>query len=642
MTNWFFFYFLVLCLSYPVLGDSITEKCEALSNNEQVCNKPHNSFPTNLNAKSTDLFMRWSWFYDKAHARKNILEAEFNNSASLYRYLRDGFVESDESRSWYEEKFSKIQIDFENLRILVKEIEKASYQLNQCFRLCGPSGRREKEETLNKLQQLKMVLLAKSPILASSDIEEIVSSDNVKEDGFKNALINSYRTYLRELKAQVKSIQLQFDEEERQLNFARSSPTKATKKREDYFFSLIEDSKGINDLKSELISQIDWTLEFSTSSNVELSCKLYLENLDYIKSQETKALVTDIGLVALPLIAGPAFRLGAIGLRASGLAKWGMRDELYASISKSLTGTISSGFFLGELYKISINKNQCSRSLSDFIQNGRDVDYQKYTECNDAVSDSVLMLAAESAFTSVSSVHGALKSFKISNSFDKGKTLFNVKNADEFNYYLETKSLDSETFGDAGIKLSTEKGDYFVLNLNGPQDEVKIIGENYWEYVSKTYKKRLNLSDKEIDSFIESSNKMSVRTTLLVSTPHGKKNIFRGGVALVTSKNSNELMPFEKATGIRVKRGPGESTAEIVRLTVDEKIGDKRLSDELVSQVLATIKARPGMKKVYVYTSKSHQRLYQRMLKKQKIHSEVLHDLERDVVLEIDVETFLN
>ena len=464
----------------------------------------------------------------------------------------------------------------------------------------------------------------------------LLSSD--KE--FKNTLGESYSSYLIAIKDQIKSLDDEFGKQAKQLDFIRSSPSKGKEVRSNYFLDMLEGSSAMTPLKSELISEIDWHSEIQNSNNPSLSCELYKKNREYIKSQKNKEIITEVGLVVLPLIAGPAFRVGAWGLRASGLVKWGMRDELYINATRAISASSSSGVFVNELYRTVATSEKCSNSLNSFIEKSKQIDYQKYMQCNENLSNQVLLLALESAFVSGSGVVSALKTIELSRSYKKGETLFNVRNSDELHYYLETKSLDSDTFGDAGLKLTTKKGDYFVLNLNGPQSEVKDLSDNYWNYVADTYKKRLNLSDAEINGFIESSAKMSDRTTLIVSTPHNSRNTFRGGVALVSSKKADDLMPFEKATGINVKRVPGEKVGEIVRLTVSEKRGDRKLTNELVEQVISSIKGQDDMKKAYIYTSKSHQRLYQRMLKKLNIKATQINDLDRDVILELDVSDF--
>jgi hypothetical protein len=103
----------------------------------------------------------------------------------------------------------------------------------------------------------------------------------------------------------------------------------------------------------------------------------------------------------------------------------------------------------------------------------------------------------------------------------------------------------------------------------------------------------------------------------------------------VTSQKAEELLPLEKATGIKLGRENGK-VAEIVRLTsVSED--NPHLMQDLLKQLAAVSKADPELKKMYVYTSRVHARLYKRFGLPYK---EVARPVERDVVIEIDAKAF--
>lgn len=135
----------------------------------------------------------------------------------------------------------------------------------------------------------------------------------------------------------------------------------------------------------------------------------------------------------------------------------------------------------------------------------------------------------------------------------------------------------------------------------------------YLEHLGETYLKRLNFSEKEIKDFIASSKEMRERTYLITSSAKAplKASEFYGGVGTVISRKSQDLLPLEKATGIKVDRSKG-GVAEIVRLTA-QNADAKNLSRDLIDSVLEVLKNEKNIQTIYVYTSKAHARLYKSM-----------------------------
>lgn len=161
--------------------------------------------------------------------------------------------------------------------------------------------------------------------------------------------------------------------------------------------------------------------------------------------------------------------------------------------------------------------------------------------------------------------------------------------------------------------------------------ELESISGSYWEYVANIYRKRLNLSEEEIKSFIESSKQVESRTHLIVATKGAPKDkVFEGGVAMVRSSKAKDLLPLEKATGLRLPRPKG-NIAEIVRLTAEE---NPNLMKELIQDISKLTKLDKNLKTLYVYTSNIHLRLYRKM---GIPHEVIAKPVERDVVIKIDV-----
>lgn len=95
-----------------------------------------------------------------------ILKAEVQDNSGMFCFLRQNFVESDENIDWYNQKFAKIRADFDNLKTILDEINRTTKRLNLCYKLCSASTSIQKEDELQRLLQLKVIILTNNPILA--------------------------------------------------------------------------------------------------------------------------------------------------------------------------------------------------------------------------------------------------------------------------------------------------------------------------------------------------------------------------------------------------------------------------------------------------------------------------------------------
>ncbi len=625
---------ILLVLSFNIHAD-IEGICssEKVKENQCLGEGVESSLPDVLNI---DSFKRWRWLQEMAAKKRDFLQAEIDNNKGMLRFLRDSFVEDTENRDWYQSEFSQIKEDYKTLRSISKQIDIVSKKLNMCFKVCTPSMQIENEEHLRKLQELKMTLLSARPILAGPEIEEMVLEPDFNEDKFNEKLISTYVDYLSATQESIKEINDNFSVSMRNFDFANESRDEIREERLENFVKNLNGEFELNDVSSDLLSSIDWDTEVNDSDNTNEACFFFNENKNYIRNKRNTDLAVEVAMFTAPFVVGPMFRLGVWGLKGAKLLKWGMREELYANITKASAGAISGAYFVKDGLNISEKKEECREQLGQFVASKNRTHYQKYIECNEDLNRDILLLSAETSLVGFSSAKSIVEAIKVNKGFQRNSSLYLVKDMEELNFIASSKKMDNETFGEAGFKLSVDKGDYYILNLNGPKKEVSDLSSSYWGFVSDTYRKRLNLTDQEVKDFIKSSKEMENRTTLLVSTEKGKKENLRGGLAFVDSKNTSELLPFEKATGITVKREKGKKVGEIVRFTVDEKLGDRKLSDELIGQLTSYFQSQDKLDKVYIYTSKSHYRLYQRLLKKMGLEHKMTHDLDRDVVLEID------
>jgi hypothetical protein len=214
-----------------------------------------------------------------------------------------------------------------------------------------------------------------------------------------------------------------------------------------------------------------------------------------------------------------------------------------------------------------------------------------------------------------------------------------VKSANEISGYIYKNGLDELKKGQVGLEFATkDSGVFSIMDLSAiaksSNSTVQKIPEDYWRYVGNIYSERLNLTKDEIESFIKSSVEMSPRTKLVLNTeksPLTGNMKINGGVGIVQAQKTQELLPLEKATGIRIDKKPNEKIVEIVRLTVGKDVEAEKMSTALITQATSLIVQDKSISRVFIFTSKVHARLYKRM----GIPVDKIKDIDkRDVVIE--------
>ncbi len=238
---------------------------------------------------------------------------------------------------------------------------------------------------------------------------------------------------------------------------------------------------------------------------------------------------------------------------------------------------------------------------------------------------------------------GAFKSFKKGASFFKKSDVPFLQNI--------KKSPIIKSFKDQRdnyvIKIDLRK----TIKEDETSQKAKNFANEYWDFTGNYYKKRLDLKPDEIQLFIKSSYEMNPRTLLIANIGNSRNEIdFKGGIATVFSKNQSENLPLEKSLGIKIPRGPPEtSIAEIVRFTANDP-ENKNLSKDLLKSLSSHFESSKDVNKIYVFTSKIHHRLYERLKIKHKVLSEndvkILEEgkwnKDRDIIMEITREDFVS
>lgn len=624
-------------------ANEILKKCnEGKKDFNGSCIKNLPTLPLPTDKGGLEVFAKWAWLKQKLEESTSILDAQINSDKDLLRFYRDDFVEKDFSRQWYDEHFAQTKKDYFDLRFVISQINILVFQVNSCYKYCSAYTRVEKEKELERLNALKLVLLARNPILASKEIEDSIMENDLLQDDkkFKKILASSYSQYLSNLDQQRSSANRFLDKENDQYEFLVNSRPATQASRQEYFMDLLKDRNFVDsDFISNFLSDLDWSSEIDDPVFGSVACNFYEKNDSY----QTKKLIKDIGsevaMFIAPFAMGPVSRLGIWGLRGAGLVKWGIRGAEAQRIVQSSTAALSGFYFLDNALSINELRKECNEHLTSFIKERQKSEYETYVRCHNDIDDKLTMAVVESSvmgFESIKNIKGTLNFFR---NYDRKNNILKVKNIDELNHFLSKNPLNGDKFDESGFVFkSPEEGNFYALNLSHSKKspDLKFLGDDYWNFVSEVYSRRLKLESNEIKDFIKSSKEMAYRTTLMVNTDAKVAGKFKGGVAFVTSTSHSQKMPLEKALDFEVKREKGKRVAEIVRLTVDEKLGANALADKFVAQLISTIKGEKDISKVYVFTSKVHARLYRKF----GVPLKEIHKTDRDVVLEIDVASF--
>ena len=578
---------------------------------------------------------KWTWLNNKLEDHKALLKAELDTNKDFFRFIRDGKTPKEENIQWYENQYKNLESDFNFLSKVLERLNRVTFQLNNCY-ACTAYWRIEAEKEQQSLQRLKLSLLAKNPIFGAPEFETI-ANDDFNEKRFKESFVTATSDYLTNLQRGILETENYAGEANRQYEFIISSRPQVAKVGQEKFIELAKDRTGLNDkFLSRILSGLDWSDESSDPIFGSIACHYYNENKKFVRNNEVKDLALDGTMIVAPFLLGPTFRLGAWGLRGAGLLKWGVRSEIYESAVSAGMKSLSAVYFANNLTELKEAREECSNLFRDFNITKNKQHYLAYKDCEDSFENSLALSLVEAGVSSFSTFKALQKAIPKVKNYNFSNNLYEVKSLDDLGDKLLSYPLNGKSVSESGFRFrSSGEGDFFALNLShaNTKEPFQKLSSNYWNYVSDVYSKRLNLGDDEIKSFIKSSKEMAPRTTLVVNTKKGSNSEFRGGVAVVTSGKKADLMPFEKATQFKVPRTDGKRVAEIVRLTVDDTIKDKNLSKKLLSTLFSSIKAEGNIDKVYVFTSKKHQVLYKRL----RIPMKEIKDLDRDVVLEIDI-----
>lgn len=599
----FLFLFLFSAFSRSVFADSVfCEACKIESNLSDIGDVAYKSAAVD----------RYRSLRRDANLIRNTNAIKFEEHSQYFRELRD-----KQTSKKTEEFLEKFTADLNALSEAVTGLTSLAQSLTKI----PPQMRVEFEDKVRSLQKIKIGLLLKQPLLADSKIRNFLQAKAAKQDFEAVPADEALRLAQQALQTNV----LYLQNEHRELTDFLDDD-----KKPEITGRLEEDSKNYNRYLANLPQKFPEAAEnlvLYKSSHVESLneyekrdyCQYETALYDKKKWQSRIKFTADAALVGASFAAGPLGRGLALatGLGRAKLLEWGIS-------AASETYLISSSF---ADYNNSLNI--CKGQFATFTQEPNPTALRNLSDCQDQLSSQLIS-------SSIASAGGSLpllaKAIKI-------KSLVRVDTIPDTS--AELTATHSMLRHHGAVTYSKQTGDYTIFDLGrkdlAEKQRLNTLSENYLGFVTQEYKKRLNLREAEVDSFIETSKAFKDRTTYIVSTKAkagaSAQDEIQGGVGLVTSTKPVDLLPLEKATGLRIDRSEG-GVAEIVRLTTARN-SPPGVASELLDQVSQLILTNPSLQTIYIYTSTAHARLYKRygiFVKEDRALPN-----GRDVLLKIDV-----
>lgn len=481
------------------------------------------------------------------------------------------------------------------------EIAFSKARLEMCYRgYCSPGKRVELEDENKKLIRLRSEMLVLAPWWVSEEFAELSEVNTpVSDQKLKKVLISSMTNFFRQssaLTAQANAVHIH---------------SQATLQGIE---GSIIPSQLINILSLRYPAGLDVILQralvHGPIAHRPALCAIARQKHNFDQARDHLKTGLEVGLITSSLLVGPESLL-VMGLMKSGSQKGAMAwfKNLMGKTPKSSTLIPEAALAGAMLLEHQEKSLECDRiaALSQLFLSTE----EQLQQCIEARSaDQINLLLA--------SLSPAMR-----------LTLTRVS---QFVPTTTPRAITFSTRADNSVVSIMDLARKKELNSQG----LGQLSDDYWDFVGDVYRKRLNLSEKEIKSFVESSRAFEPRTKLVMMTrgPPGQSPI-DGGVAIVESKKTTDLLPLEKATGIKLSRQNGK-ISEIVRLTsVSES--NPHVMQDLLKEIAQLTQADPELKKIYIYTSKIHARLYKRLGVPAK---QVGEPIDRDVIIEVNADDF--
>lgn len=607
----------IFIFAYNVsLAFEIPAACLKKTDNDCVsCSGKDSPRPSEFSNKLSSYFALYA-FVDEHMSKIDRTNIALKNSlAPIFRTLRDG--EKEPSYKTANPEISAIREDFNRLTILSRESVRLERKFNICMNNCSAYRKLQLRDEIEKIQKLKIMLFVKRPILADKVFEEkmmklpdsIVENDDAffKLEDFKNVLKNAVFNNLQAILKRDERIAI-FNAEIN--STALGSDAIVTSKFSNYiiskFPSFVEEMIHNSVVDSKNNKKVDLVSTCSLAENLKY----------YLKIEERKNIGLNVAAIALPLLAGPFAPEAAVASR--GLLTWGLSMRGVVSA----TAAVAQAALLGKnLVELNDLQKECSDKELQFLNSASVNSLDEFNNCHEQFAEKKFLTEVSILASGLSGLSTVTLKFLSRSNLPYAAIGKSASNSKEIVSYIQKKGLTELKPGQVSVEFSTKNNGVFsIMDLSKISQTnnqvIKDLPEKYWRYVGDLYNERLNLSKVEIDNFIKSSVELSPRTKLILNTdfsPMGAGSSIKGGIGLVNSKNAAELLPLEKATGIKIIRKPNENIVEIVRLAVGKNNTNAELTNELVDQAVNLINQDKSVSRLFIFTSKVHARLYKRM-----------------------------
>jgi len=596
-------------------------------------------------SESLNVLNSFSYLENEVEKLARVNNTLKKNLAPLFRTLRDGEKELSYKDSRI--KIAEIKKDFEKLTVLSREGLRLQKKFDICITNCSASRRLEISDELSRVQKMKMALFMGQPILGNKVFEERMNS--MDEKMISEESFYSNEVFEKDLKeALFVNINKLADRDTEFFRFQNDGKKPyRPESHQDYVKSYIEEaSSRFPGIVEDMVKSSYYQGAYANPDTKNSACLFARQFKTYSNRKEYKEMAIDAGLFILPLMTGPIGRGGALGIElmfGERLALWGLRSEEARKSINAASLVFQAGTVASDLDRLKSLSEECKASEVRFLNKSNEDQLQEFRSCQKKLSDKIFMteLSLISAATTNISA-SALKYFnQAANASHPVSAVIRqeVKSADEIARKIQANGLKLKK-NQVGLEFKTaDSGVFSVMDLNAVSKStdatVKKIPEEYWRYVGNIYNERLNLTPAEVEGFIKSSVEMSPRTKLILNTAksplEGEMKI-NGGVGIVEAAKKGELLPLEKATGVRIDRKSDEKIVEIVRLTVGKDVEAEKMSKALVGNAVSLITQDKSISRVFIFTSKIHARLYKRM----GIPADKIKDIDkRDVLIEM-------
>jgi len=503
---------------------------------------------------------------------KNRYQAEIDQEKNFLRWLR-----GDEDIVSHQSKYNELDRDFEKL----KKIAQSEKNLNGCETdVC--------QHNRSLYQHIKLEIFNRQSLLVDPEVEKCLTKELSQEDSKpdqcrKKAYFESVFQYVNKRLDLKNEIEIALAEE-------MSAADRGVKSYSLY--NKLYPYKISENLYSQLIPEIYKVADENPDDWEETTCRVLSKKEFSDKVLFAGEVTAEAGLFIAPFFI-PPLGMANVG-RLAYLARYGLSAEKIISASTLIPITA-----IESTRSIDKKESECSRLQMIYREASNQQNLEKFQICLKDLSD-------EKIFMMGAMVLGVGVPIPIKAELVKGMIVIKSKTDD-------------------------------VLTMLKPHlYDAKPVAEAYFKYVAKIYQERLNLTPQEIEAFMNSSREMADRTLLFVktkATPANGPPEFKGGIGVVFKNKADDLLPLEKATGVKIPKVPGEKSVEIVRL-VSTDDANPHLMKELLKEAISSLKSDPTIKNAFVYTSRIHERLYRKF----GIPYEIVEKPNsRDVIMKFDM-----